>query len=292
MKIKFEHSLAAAIVVAAILVSATLIYAGMQFGARPDEARVLELIDERLAREQERVVEEKSAAPVSPGGKTTGLSDKEFNARVEKGIFAFLEKQRRAEEERPNKLAANVAAPGTGDHVYGNPKAALTVIEYSDFECPFCKSVHATIKRVVDESNGQINWVYRHFPLENHNPGALKQAEASECAAQLGGNDAFWKYTDALYARTRSGGRGFPLDNLVPLAQEFGLDKAAFEQCVNSGKFARKVEQQMRDGVRAGISGTPGNILYHGKSGRAIALHGAQPYERFRAAADSMLGKK
>src|SRR5207237_7967826 len=114
-------------------------------------------------------------------------------------------------------LARNGPAPSKSDHVYGNPNASITLIEYSDFECPYCKSVHLTAKRVVDESRGQVNWVYRHFPLEMHNPGAQKQAEASECAAELGGNEAFWKFADAVDPATGPGGKGFRQDHAPPL---------------------------------------------------------------------------
>ena len=284
-----DKSLATAILIAGVLTASALTYVGMQLAARPDEARVLALIEERLAQPAA------TAATANEATKETvrkpELSDKEFNARIEKGIIAFVEKQRHAEQDRPTQLAKNVPAPSKTEHVYGNPEAQVSLIEYSDFECPYCKTVHATAKRLVDESKGQVNWVYRHFPLEMHNPGAQKQAEASECAAELGGNDVFWKFTDAIYTRTRSGGKGFPLENLGPLAVEVGLDKAAFEQCLSSGKYAHKIQQHMESALRAGISGTPGNVLYDGKTRSALAMHGAQPYERFRDAAAIFLGK-
>ncbi len=87
-------------------------------------------------------------------------------------------------------------------------------MEYSDFECRYCKRFHPTAKAVVQAYAGKVNWVYCHFPLGFHNPGAQKQAAASECANELGGNYAFQKYTDAIYARTRSNGKGFPVANL------------------------------------------------------------------------------
>lgn len=296
MKEKFNHPLAVAIVIAAVLVAAALVYLGRQLVTRPDETRVIALIEERLGRQtgdvlsgkeiSARIEKDVSASVEKQLGQRKGgeLSEKDFNARVERGIVAFVEKQRRAEQDRPNELAKNVPPPQKGDHVYGNPAAPISLIEYSDFECPYCKRFHDTAKQVADKSNGQVNLIYRHFPLEFHNPGAQKQAEASECAAEIGGNDAFWKFTDAIYARTRSGGKGFPIESLVPLAVEIGLDKTAFEQCFSSGKFARLVQQQLAEGQRAGINGTPGNILFQRKTGKAIALHGAQPYERFRDA--------
>ncbi|MGH8352136.1 MAG: DsbA family protein [Pseudomonas sp.] len=216
------------------------------------------------------------------------LSDEAFNARVEQGIQAFLDKQRQAQKQRPNELAKNVPPPSKDDHLYGNPDAAVTLIEYSDFECPFCKRFHDTAKQLVDASNGQVNWAYRSFPLGFHNPGAQKEAEAAECAAELGGNAAFWQFANTIFARTTSNGKGFPIEKLTPLAAEIGLDEARFRQCLDSERFAQKVQQQMAAGEQAGISGTPGNILYHKPSGRVIAIHGAQPLERLQQAVQAL----
>jgi protein-disulfide isomerase len=110
---------------------------------------------------------------------------------------------------------------------------------------PFCKRFHATPKELVQAYAGKVNWVYRHFPLAFHNPGAQKQAEASECANELGGNDAFWKYSDAIYARTQSNGKGFPLTQLAPLATEIGLDGETFRQCLDSGKYTARVQEDL-----------------------------------------------
>jgi protein-disulfide isomerase len=269
MKPNNSKTLAVAIVVAAVIVAAAVLYLGRQLTSRPDEARVVALIEERL-------------------GQPGTLPDAEFNARVEQGILAFIDKQQRAQADLPNQLAKNVPPPSGDDHVYGNPDAPVTLIEYSDFECPYCKRFHGTAKQLVDSSNGQVNWVYRHFPLASHNPGAQQQAEAAECAAELGGNDAFWNFTNAIYARTKSGGKGFPIENLTPLAVEIGLDRGKFQQCLESGRFTRKVQQQMAEGEHAGVSGTPGNILYHKPTGRVIALHGAQPIERFKQAVQAL----
>ena len=272
MKAKLNHPVAVAIVAGAALVAAAVAWLGYQWGAQPDEARIAALIDERL--------EARDA---------TGLSEEAFNARVERGIVAFIEKQRRAEAERPQQLAQNVAPPTTDDYVYGDPDAPVVLIEYSDFECPFCKRFHETAKQLVDGSNGQVKWVYRHFPLASHNPGAQKQAEAAECAAEQGGNDAFWQYTDAIYARTASGGKGFPLEKLEPLAREIGLDAKAFRACLGSGRMAGAVKSDIESGMQAGINGTPGNILLHAESGRALALHGAQPHSALQEAVDMLI---
>jgi protein-disulfide isomerase len=269
-----SNRVAIAILIAAVLVAAAVVYLGRQMTLGSDDERVAALIVERLE---------------APGG---ALSEEAFNARVEQGIRAFADKQRESrnqgQERQPNELAKSVPPPSQDDHLYGDLDAAVTLIEYSDFECPFCKRFHGTAKQLVDASNGQVNWVYRHFPLGFHNPGAQKQAEAAECAAELGGNEAFWTFTDTIYARTRSNGKGFPIENLTPLAAEIGLDQTRFQECLDSERFADKVQQQMAAGARAGVSGTPGNILYHKPSGRVIAIHGAQPLERFQQAAQTL----
>ena len=210
-----------------------------------------------------------------------------FDKAIERGINAYVQKQQalaRANKQRERSAKAkNVRPVDDKDHIYGNPSAEISLIEYSDFECPYCKRFHPTAKQLVDKSNGQVNWVYRHFPLAFHNPGAQKQAEASECAAKLGGNDAFWLYTDHIYARTRSNGKGFPIENLVPLAEEMGLNAAEFKGCLESGEMTARVKADYKNGAASGISGTPGNFLLHNASGDALVMSGALPLSRLQA---------
>jgi protein-disulfide isomerase len=85
------------------------------------------------------------------------------------------------------------------DHIRGNPDADIALFEYSDFQCPFCTRVHATYKEVIDQYGDDVMWVYRHFPLTSIHPDAVPYAIGSECAASLGGNDAFWSFTDELF---------------------------------------------------------------------------------------------
>lgn len=87
------------------------------------------------------------------------------------------------------------------DHLLGNINAMVSVIEYSDYQCPFCKNFHPTLKRVLTEYGDQINWVYRHLPLESIHPEARPMAHASECVAEAKGNDAFWQFSDLLFGQ-------------------------------------------------------------------------------------------
>lgn len=174
------------------------------------------------------------------------------------------------------------------DHIRGNTTANVVLVEYSDFECPFCKRFHPTMLQVEKDYGNKIAWVYRHYPLDFH-ANAQKEAEAAECAAELGGNDAFWKYADALYDRTTSNGTGFALDKLVPLAVEFGLSEGKFKDCLDSGKYAQTVKDMRDGGQKAGVQGTPGTVVWNLKSGKKQLIPGALPYESVKAAIDELL---
>jgi protein-disulfide isomerase len=219
-----------------------------------------------------------------------------LDAQINSGIERYIAKQRAAQaaagarkEQRAAALAKNIRPVSPQrDHIYGNPDAEVSLIEYSDFECPFCKRFHVTAREVVDSYDGRVNWVYRHFPLAFHNPGAQKQAEASECAGALGGNAAFWSYADKIYERTRSNGRGFPINDLLPLAEEIGLDAGDFRACLESGKFAGRVLEDYNDGANIGITGTPGNVLRNNRTGRVVVRAGAVPAANLRNALDGL----
>jgi protein-disulfide isomerase len=176
------------------------------------------------------------------------------------------------------------------DHVRGDDKAPITLIEYSDLECPFCKRFHPTVLQLMNEYKGKVKWVYRHFPLSFH-ANAQKEAEATECAASLGGTDAYWKYVDTIFERTTSNGTGFALDQLAPLAKEIGLDEKKFKECLDGGKMAQRVQNDFDEGQSAGVDGTPGNILL-GKDGSSVIVPGAVPYETLKSQVDQMLAKK
>lgn len=300
MKPETQNKLAIAVVIAAVVVATVALVMVVRMSYRPDEERVLQLIDQRLAQRdgaaaettlsEERVIEliEERLPPPTKGG----LSEKELNARVEKGILAFIDKQRRAEEERPKRLARNVPRPSKSDHIYGSAGAPVTLIEYSDFECPYCKRFHETVKRVVNESKGQVNWVYRHFPLEQLHPGKARQtAVASECAAELGSNDAFWKFADRFFELTPSNNRTDTATVLPQIAREIGLDEKQFAACLASGKHDKRIEADHRAAIATGGNGTPWSIVLS-KSGKTYVLSGAQPYAAVKQLTERALQEK
>ncbi|MDP3973290.1 MAG: DsbA family protein [Candidatus Daviesbacteria bacterium] len=184
--------------------------------------------------------------------------------------------------------AGDVEKLRDNDHVKGERSARILLIEYSDLECPFCKRFHPTAQQALDQYNGQVAWVYRHFPLDQLHPKADKEAEAVECANELGGNDGFWALTDKIYEVTPSN-NGLNLDDLPKLATEVGLDQTKFKTCLDSGKYAQYVEDDYQSGIKAGVNGTPGNILLDTKSGKTVSVPGAVPFEQLKSAVDSLL---
>lgn len=175
------------------------------------------------------------------------------------------------------------------DHIIGNPSADLIIVEYSDTECPFCKVFHSTLQRVMSEygQNGKVAWVYRHFPIDSLHSKARKEAEALECANELGGTTKFWEYANLVYATTNSNNSLDPAQ-LPKMAKTIGLDVAAFNTCLSSGKYASKVEADYQDALSAGGRGTPHSVIVS-KDGTKTPISGAQPYESVKAVIDALL---
>ncbi len=177
------------------------------------------------------------------------------------------------ESAGPEKMMEVTSA----DHIRGEKNAPVVVVEFSDLECPFCKMFHGTMQTIMKEYEGEVAWVYRHFPLDDLHPKARKEAEATECAADLGGNDGFWKYTDRLFEVTPSN-NGLDPALLPQIAEEVGLDKAKFESCLASGKYAEKIQKQYEDAVASGARGTPYSVVIT-KNKERYAVPAALPVE-------------
>ncbi|MEK7134366.1 MAG: thioredoxin domain-containing protein [Patescibacteria group bacterium] len=185
---------------------------------------------------------------------------------------------------------ADVAPVTPNDHIFGNPDAPIVIVEYSDTECPFCKTFHTTMNQIMNEygKDGKVAWVYRHFPLDQIHSKADKEAEATECATEQGGNEMFWKYINRIFEVTPSNNN---LDSaqLPKIAEELGLDKAKFESCLSSGAFAAKVEEQFQSGIAAGVRGTPNSFIITKKDGKTYSLEGAQPYTTVKSVIEAGL---
>lgn len=206
------------------------------------------------------------------------------------------EQQQQAEELASQEAAKAVKPVTTEDHALGNPSAPVTLIEFSDFECPFCKRFHPTVEQVIDEygKSGKVLVVYRHFPLDELHSKARKEAQAAECANEIGGNDAFWAYANKIFEITPSNDR-LDLAHLPEIAQEIGLDRSKFEACLagdmRGGKYADHIESNYQDAIASGGKGTPYSVLITAK-GQIFPINGAQPYEAVKAIIDVALMDK
>ena len=150
----------------------------------------------------------------------------------------------------------------------GSPEAPVMIVEFSDFQCPFCRKVQSTLKNLLEKYQGQVSLAYRDFPLRGRHSQAELAAEASRCAAEQG---KFWEYHDLLFAN----GDKLSRAGAAEMAQSLNLDEKQFDACLASDKYTKQIEQDLQDGIRAGVEGTPGIFI------NGILLSGAQPEAAF-----------
>lgn len=193
----------------------------------------------------------------------------------------------------PRELLENLPPVTDEDHIRGEADAPVIIVEYSDFECPFCKRFHDTMNTIIAEygETGQVAWVFRHMPLEGLHPiKARKAAIATECAAEQGGTNAFWQYADRFFEVSPSNNRTDTDVVLPQVAEDIGLDADAFAECLESGRYDQKIIDQTRGAAETGGRGTPWSIVVT-KSGEKIPLNGAQPIEVVRQIIDAALAQ-
>lgn len=181
----------------------------------------------------------------------------------------------------------NLVSVTEKDHIIGDRNAELVIVEYSDTECPFCKTFHKTMKEVVQNYDGKVAWVYRHFPIAQLHSKASKEAEATECAAELGGNQVFWKYLDKIFETTNSNNSLDP-NELPKIATAIGLDGNAFNACLSSSRYAELVKKSVEEAIKAGALGTPYSVIVT-RDGQKILINGAEPLTMVKAKIDGLL---
>ncbi|MEI6222708.1 MAG: DsbA family protein [bacterium] len=197
-----------------------------------------------------------------------------------------------AVDPNENPLADKVKAVNDKDHIRGSKTAGVKIVQFSDIECPFCKRFHPTMKQVMDEygAKGQVAWIFRQFPLDQLHPHARKAAEASECVAELGGNDKFWLFLDKVSDQAAAATVLDPVE-MSKIAVSLGIDKTKFDTCVSSGRLASLVAEDEQDGQDAGARGTPYSILI-APNGKKTVINGAQPYAVVKQMIDAALKLK
>ncbi|MDY7229730.1 DsbA family protein [Hyalangium rubrum] len=189
-------------------------------------------------------------------------------------LFTDLKSKADLQTMLPEKRI-EVAAIGPAKGPEGAP---ITIVEFSDFQCPFCSKANASVNEVLKSYEGKVRLVFRHFPLSFH-AEAPKAAEASLCAQD---QNKFWEYHDKLFANQQA----LKVDDLKKHAVDLGLDAARFNECLDSGKKAELVKKDMADGEKVGVTGTPAFFI------NGVALSGAVPAEEFKSIIDAELKKK
>ncbi|MBI4139146.1 DsbA family protein [Candidatus Uhrbacteria bacterium] len=163
------------------------------------------------------------------------------------------------------------------DHIRGDKNAKVTLVEYSDFECPFCLRHHDSLQQILKDYPKDVRLVYRHFPLSFH-PEAQKAAEASECAGKQG---KFWEMHEKVFEANKS--QSMSVATWKAAARQLGLNGDAFDKCLDSGETAARVAQDLQEGTTAGVGGTPGTFV----NGQLI--EGAVPVTTLKQAIDAAL---
>jgi len=195
---------------------------------------------------------------------------------------------------QPAGSTDNVRPVTAEDHVKGNLDASVMIVEYSDYECPFCKRFHDTMNQIMDEQgdSGKVAWVFRHFPLDQLHPvKARAVAVASECASEQGGSEAFWKFTDGYFDVTLTNNRT-DIEVVIPqIVKEIGLDESAFLACFESGKYDQHIDDDIANAIETGGRGTPWSVVI-APNGKTFPLNGAQPIEAVRQLIDLAVQEK
>lgn len=209
------------------------------------------------------------------GGRTSVATDDTTGTTAQRAVNGKLS------EEQAKKLPS----VSEDDHVRGSRDAQVFIVEYSDLECPFCQRFHPTAQQALDEYEGQVAWVYRHFPLDSIHPRARAAAEASECVAELGGNDAFWSFVDGVFEDQQA---NLTDSGLRSVATSVGVNGSSYDACVAEGRYEDKVEDHYQTGSQAGVTGTPGNFIVNSK-GDVWYIPGAVPFSSLKQTIDEAL---
>ncbi len=241
-----------------------------------------------------------AAAQAAPSGET-GFLRKEIEAlkQGQKAIQRQLGELQRlirsgaGGRRRPPPPPRNVVLRVEGEPVKGDKNAPVTVVEFSDFQCPFCSRFFRQTLPQLDKEyikTGKIKLVYRDYPLVRIHPNACKAAEAAQCAGDQG---KYWQMHDRLFANPKFLGE----KDLHGHAKALGLDAAKFKTCLDSGRKKAGVRADIADAVKAGVRGTPTFLIGYTEPGKSTIkavnrIRGARPFASFKAAIDPLLAAK
>jgi protein-disulfide isomerase len=214
------------------------------------------------------------------------ITKSEFNDIIAK-LEAKISKEQQVEQPSIKLIDASV----DDDPVKGEQNAPITIIEFSDFQCPFCARFHEqTLPLILEQyvETGKVKFVYRDFPIQTSHPNAMPAAAASECAHE---QDKYWEYHDELF-KNQGIWNNMEITSAITIFKEYAtkleLNQEQFDSCLDSGKYIEEINKDLRDGQNYGITGTPGFFIGNEQDG-FIQLTGARPFEAFKSVIDSQL---
>ena len=214
------------------------------------------------------------------------ISQEELENAIAKLELKILEKQLPTNQPTlPLKISSG------NNPVIGNPDAPITIIEFSDFQCPFCARFHVqTLPTIMDEyiNKGTVKLVFRDFPIQSIHPNALPASVAAECANE---QKKFKEMHDVLFEKQNEWSNQnieSVMNTFSQYASDLGLEEKAFDSCLKNGKYIEEIQKDLDDGRTYGISGTPGFFIGNDQIG-FIELKGAQPFENFKKVIDNQL---
>ena len=225
------------------------------------------------------------------GSYTSNLNSDQISQEELKEVIAKLELKILQNQLPSNQPKIPLKISTDNDPIIGNPNAPITIIEFSDFQCPFCAKFHIqTLPKIIDEyiKEGTVKLVFRDFPIQSIHSNALPASLAAECANEQG---KFKEMHDKLFDKQNEWNNK-NIDNVIILfnqyALEIGLEEEKFDSCLRHGKYVEEIQKDLNDGRTYGISGTPGFFIGNDKIG-FVELKGAQPFESFKKVIDSQL---
>ncbi|MFC1615969.1 DsbA family protein [Patescibacteria group bacterium] len=221
----------------------------------------------------------------------TKMTDEEFNTKVREGIEIYVEDMKQeyeadAEAQQQPKPTTVEGDYSDDDPFKGDENAPITIVEFSDYQCPFCSRFAAGTLKEIDEKyiqTGKVKFVFRDLPLDGHTQ-AYPASLFAECAREQAGDEVYFKVHDELFA-TVGTGESFDFDKIADFAVELGVDKAKAKTCFDEDKYKEEIEADRDEARSIGISGTPAFIV-----GNEI-ISGAQPFSAFESVIEAQLNQ-
>ena len=214
-----------------------------------------------------------------------------INLAEEGGLAEAFQAKSEPNTAPPNQPAQPVAVPLSDEPAKGDPNAPVTIVEYSDYQCPFClryfNNTLPHIQQYIDA--GQVRYVFKDFPIHSLHPQAQKAHETARCARELGGDDAYWTMHDLLFSNQENWAQLSPPNHISvfkSLAGEAGLPQAEFDACLDSDKYYDAVNAEVTEGAQLGVRGTP-TFFINGQ-----LLSGAQPFSVFQQVIEPLLNQQ